>query len=90
MDIRVEYDGKCPNLCSGHLIVYIDNDVYDFGEYVLISGGCVRRDADWNMWTEKGEWSIDHFPDNFPEEYKEATIKAINEQIPHGCCGGCM
>ena len=34
--------------------------------------------------------SIIPYMKNFPEEFKEATLAAINEQIDHGCCGGCI
>lgn len=92
MNIRIEYDGKRPCLCMGHLIVWIDNKKWDFGSNVLKSGGEIKRDDDCNMWAEQGEWSIyqDCWPKDFPEEYKNLVIETINEEIPHGCCGGCI
>ena len=89
-DIRIKYDGAYPNLCSGHLEVYIDNKLYDFGKYCLCSGGGVYHNEDWDMWTESGEWSIEDWPEDFPEDMKDAVLKIINEEIPWGCCGGCI
>ena len=34
---------------------------------------------------ENGPWKVDKWPDNFPEEYKEETLAAINSEIPWGC-----
>jgi hypothetical protein len=89
MNIKIEYDGAWPNLCSGHLIVNIDDMRYDFGNHCLMSGGDVYFDDDWNETIKHGPWAV-NFPENFPEEYKKATIEAINDQIPWGCCGGCI
>ena len=90
--IKIKYDGAYPNLCSGHLEVWINDIYYDFGKYCLISGGCIMRDEDWDMWAEEGPWKIDKdsYPKDFPEEYKERLLEVINEELPWGCCGGCI
>ena len=88
--IKIDYDGEYPNLCSGHLIVYVNDTKYDFPDYCLSSGGCVCRDDDWNMWAESGPWNICDWTVNFPEELKEHTLDEINITIPWGCCGGCI
>lgn len=44
MNIQIGYDGKWPCLCMGRLIVWIDNEEWDFGKYVLSSGGRIERD----------------------------------------------
>jgi hypothetical protein len=31
MNIRIEYSGEYPTLCSGYLVVYIDDQKYNFG-----------------------------------------------------------
>ena len=90
MEIIVEYNGAYPNLCSGKLIVTIDRQRYVFPDYCLVSGGSVWFDENWDEHVETGEWSIDKWPENFPEELKGAVVEAINENIPHGCCGGCV
>ena len=92
MNIKIEYDGDYPCLCAGHLKVWIDDKLWDFGKYVLLSRGSVTHDEDWNFEVEEGEWSIPDYkwPKDFPEHLKEKVIEKINEEIPHGCCGGCI
>lgn len=92
MDIKVEYDGKWPNLCRGNLKITIDGVLWDFGCYSLSSGGEILRDDDWNMWPEEGPWDIWDWPEGFPDDdlLKEAVLMEINSKIPHGCCGGCI
>lgn len=91
-NIKIEYDGDYPCLCMGHLKVWIDDKLWDFGTYALASGGHIEMDDDWDMWAESGEWSIcgDSWPEGFPEDMKEAVINKINEEISWGCCGGCI
>lgn len=86
--IKIKYDGKYPNLCTGDLEVWINGTYYDFGDFCLHSGGNVSF-HDGIEKVEQGEWDVD-FPDNFPEEFKDEVLDKINEQIPHGCCGGCV
>lgn len=90
--IRIKYDGEYPNLCSGRLEVWVDDEYYNFGECVLSSGGSVSFDADWNETVTHGKWSIDDcdFPENFPKELKDELLDVINREIPWGCCGGCV
>jgi len=90
MNIIIYYDGKYPNLCSGNLTVTIDGIVWDFPDYCMCTGGSVWFDKEWNDYVAEGEWSISTWPENFPEELKEIVVEKINEEIPHGCCGGCV
>lgn len=88
--IEVSYDGKYPILCSGVLVVTIDGIVWKFGDYCLSSGGNVTFDEEWNDEVDLGPWSIKEWPAGFPEELKEITLEVINNNIEHGCCGGCV
>lgn len=89
--ISIEYTGKYPCLCMGKLKVTIDGIVYNFPDYCLTSGGSTYFTDDYsNAHVENGPWEVDKWPDNFPEKYKESTLDAINENIPWGCCGGCL
>ena len=91
-EIKIEYDGKWPCLCMGHLKVFIGETSYDFGNYVLNSGGGIHRNEDWDMWTTEGPWGIDEeeIPKDFPKDRIDDLLKVINDTIPHGCCGGCI
>lgn len=90
MEIRIEYDGKYPCLCMGHLIVWVDGIKWDFGRDSLLSGGCIMKDDDGNMCAEEGDWRISEFPEGFPYVLKDLVLLKINKEIPHGCCGGCI
>lgn len=85
----ISYDGKYPCLCMGTLCIKVDEKRYLF-HHAMHSGGCIRRDEDWNMWAEQGDWEIDLFEHPELEPYKEEITKVINENVPHGCCGGCI
>lgn len=84
----ISYDGAYPNLCSGLLVLKINGKVKEFPRYCLHSGGGVWFDDNWCEHIESGPWSID-LPDDL-EPLRQQIEKCINENIPHGCCGGCI
>ena len=90
MNIRIEYEGCYPNLCSGDLVVFVDGTRYIFPKYCLSSGGSVSFDSNWGEIIEEGPWSISDWPEDVSEELKQDIIDAVNSQIPLGCCGGCV
>ena len=90
MDIKIEYDGAYPNLCSGDLKITIDGEVWEFPDYCLSSGGGIERSEDWDMWATEGPWSITEWPLHFPENLKRIVLSELNQTIDHGCCGGCI
>lgn len=84
----VSYDGKYPSLCDGTLVLRIDGKEVVFPEFCMKSGGSVWFDDDWDDHVECGEWSV-----AVPEEYAELAVeieKCVNENVPCGCCGGCV
>ena len=89
-DIQITYDGSFPNLCSGDLVVSLEEQKWVFPYHCLSSGGNVSFDSDWNENVTQGEWSINEWPENFPEDMKDLVLEKINEEIPYGCCGGCV
>ena len=84
----ISYDGAYPNLCSGLLVLKINGKVKEFPRYCLHSGGSVWFDDNWDEHVESGSWSID-LPKDL-EALRQEIEKCINENIPHGCCGGCI
>jgi hypothetical protein len=87
--IKVKYDGGYPNLCSGNLSITVNGKTWKFPSRCLSSGG--------NAWVnghdegiEEGDWTIQEWPTEFPENLKKAVTNAVNDQVPHGCCGGCI
>lgn len=86
----VSYNGKYPNLCAGDLIMRVNGKEVVFPDRCLVSGGSVSFTDDWDEVVECGDWTIDRWPENFPEELKSEAVRIVNENIEHGCCGGCV
>ena len=89
-EIKIEYDGAYPNLCSGKLIATIDGKRWEFPDYCMSPGGSVWFDDDWCEHVEQGPWSISDWPQGFPEELKGELVDAVNENVTWGNCGGCV
>ncbi len=85
----VSYDGKQPCLCMGTLTIRVNDKTYRF-YHAMISGGHVCRDDDWDMWTEEGDWEVNLYEHPELEPYKEEITRLVNENVEHGCCGGCI
>ena len=85
----ISYDGKYPCLCMGTLTIKVNGKTYWLNNK-MISGGCIMRDGDWNMWSEYGDWEIDF--EKYPElePYKEEITQVVNDNVEQGCCGGCI
>ena len=101
----VEYTGHYPNLCSGVLTLEIDGEIVKFGhDYTKYdyktnkfndgsmydsfwsSGGHLDR----NYCAHQAEWQID--VEAIPEQYRKYATEideVFNNNVPHGCCGGC-
>lgn len=94
----VSYDGEYPCLCFGHLILKIDGEIFEFGDdnypKFWTSGGSVSFDEDWNEEVLPGDWDwLCMDEDKMPEvvmENKERIMEIFNENVPPGCCGGCV
>lgn len=86
----ISYSGKWPCLCSGTLILKIDGKRVEFRN-ALLSNGSVWFDDDWTAHVEEGFWSVSSY--DLTEEYLpylEEIEKVVNENVPYGCCGGCV
>ena len=101
MDIEfVSYDGKWPNLCRGVLVLKIDGKETSFGP--MYEEG-TNYDSFWTSggrcgFTNNGESYIDHdewiiskseLPE-FLQPYTQKITNIFNENVPYGCCGGCL
>lgn len=85
----VSYDGKYPCLCMGTLTIRVDGKTYRFN-HAMASGGYVWHDSDWNYDVEHDDWKIDLREHPELEPYKEEITRVVNENVEHGCCGGCI
>jgi hypothetical protein len=83
----VSYDGEYPNLCSGTLVLSFDGQERSF-EYCLSSGGSVSFDNDWNATVTSGSWTF--HDDSLSDKENIYITHLVNENIYHGCCGGCI
>jgi hypothetical protein len=55
------------------------------------SGGSVSHDGHWNWEVDTDEWEIDvnELPEQFWDVADEIN-EVFNENVPFGCCGGCI
>ena len=91
-NVKIEflgYDGAYPCLCYGTLKIRVNGKLYCL-ENALISGGRVTHDDNWDFDVETGDWEVDltQFPKL--EKYKEQITELVNNNVPKGCCGGCI
>ena len=86
-NIKVEYDGKYPNACSGRLKIWENNKLIYNKEFCCTSTGRVWFDDEWNEHVESGELLWDDAND-FDKKIQEEVEKVLS-QI-HVCCGGCV
>lgn len=88
----LSYDGREPHLCGGELILLIDGKMVSCGR-CLSSGGSVTVDKKWRFTITKGDWYVD-FDDlqhlNLTDNEKRLITALVNENVPQGCCGGCI
>lgn len=84
----ISYDGKYPNLCSGNLVIEVDGKRHELGR-CLYSGGRAYFDSDWNGHVEDGAWSVCDLPEEL-KPYRREIEAVVNDNVPHGCCGGCL
>ena len=83
----VSYNGEYPCLCMGTLVLKINGKEYS--DFSLCSGGgCGFRNDYSDEWISHGPWEV-----TVPEELKylkDKINKVVNENVPFGCCGGCL
>ena len=95
----VSYDGCFPNLCTGTLTVRIDGKECRFGQggnmtggRFWYSGGTCNFGADCSeeiVTQEKWEVSESEIPAQY-RAYADELKAVINDNVPYGCCGGCL
>lgn len=89
----ISYTGKYPNLCSGDLTLNVNGKIMEFGYnkpypcFWITGGGCSFKEGN----VSKGKWLINmsKLPDELQNYANELEI-IINDNIPYGCCGGCL
>lgn len=82
----VSYTGEYPCLCHGVLTLRINGKEVQFAD--VHSGGDVYFDEQWNGYVIKGPWIVG-IPLEYAE-YKDEINQCMNDNVPYGCCGGCI
>lgn len=90
----VSYSGKWPHLCSGTLVLNINGIDIKFGNNYI--DNTVQYPKFWysggrtTPYIEKEEWLIDvsEIPEAF-RKYAAEIDQVFNDNVEHGCCGGC-
>lgn len=90
----ISYTGAFPNLCSGALTLEVNGRRYVFDTFETTfwrSGGMCYIDGNYDEHIEYGEWQIDkeYLPKEL-QEYADEIKTVFNENVPYGCCGGCI
>nr|DAK93233.1 MAG TPA: hypothetical protein [Caudoviricetes sp.] len=75
----VSYDGEFPNLCRGTLVIEVDGEEWRLRRVLRSKMGCGFG----------GGWSLRSLPDEL-EPYREEIKRCVNDNVEHGCCGGCL
>ena len=94
----VSYTGEWPALCCGELILKINGKTVTFGsgdsDYpsFWVSGGACRLYSDYDdEYVEHGPWQIlEHRLPKRLRSHSQEIINIFNENVPEGCCGGCI
>ncbi len=89
--LKISYPIDDCDLCRQILTVYLDSKKYDFG-CCLYSGGDWYIDDDCNAVVTEAPWELNEklIPDDFPKDKIKDVLDLVNEQVPQGCCGGCI
>ena len=79
--IEVMYNGEYPALCMGDLVIVVDGKEWKFPNSCLSSGGSAGVDGGYNEYCYYGDWSIDEYPEGFPEEYPNDDYKLWGTEL---------
>jgi hypothetical protein len=97
--LTVEIDGKEYKFGHGSTDYDWKNNCYknDNFEQFWVTGGCIKRDKNWNMWSEQKPWLISGYwnkaDKNHPQwiiDILPELIDIFNKNVKYGCCGGCI
>ena len=80
------------NYCLGEKGKTDDTNVPVYKSF-WVSGGSVSFDDDWDEHVTEGDWEACWKEKNYPKEIAKLLprlLELFNENVPHGCCGGCV
>lgn len=95
----ISYTGKYPCLCMGILTLEIEGKEYkfeyknecNFNSFWSSGGSCGFTNNYADSYIDENEWIIDEeeLPEKF-RKYAKEIDEVFNENVPYGCCGGCL
>lgn len=94
----VSYTGDWPNTCSGVLTLKIDGKEYKFGhkkykddnyDQFWQSGGYIDLYSDEMVHVREWRVNVCCIPKEF-RKYATEIDYVFNQNVPWGCCGGCI
>jgi hypothetical protein len=97
--LTIEIDGKEYKFGHEHTDYDWKNNCFknDNFDQFWVTGGCIRRGKDWDMWAEHAPWNITGYWNKSDAKHPQWVIdilpkllEVFNENVPYGCCGGCI
>lgn len=87
----VSYDGKWPSLCLGNVVLEKDGKEFKISGLLISGGSCYFTNGYSESHVDSGDWIVNKeaLPDGLKEDYDYIRF-LVNENITHGCCGGCL
>jgi len=85
----VSYDGSFPCLCSGNLVLKINGKEVTLRHCMASCGSVYFSEKAGDYGVDEGLWMIKNLPDEL-EQYRKEIEDCVNDNVPHGCCGGCI
>lgn len=98
----LSYDGAYPNLCTGMLRFSLNGKEYCAKSALISGGSCSFSSKTWEPTIAKGPWEINaswsitikeiqqSLSEEDFEDFLNQLTDAVNENVPFGCCGGCI
>lgn len=91
----VKVDGKMisfGNYCLGKRGKTKDTGVPNYIAF-WTPGGSVSFDEDWDEEIDEAPWKLSFNAKDYPEDIQRLfpeLLRVFNENVPWGCCGGCI
>lgn len=90
--VRVEYDGKYPNKCSGLLSIWLNDELVYSKNHCCFSTGVCYIDPEGNPCVETGDLIWEPGQETTSAWWYPFVEKIVNDYLDgiDVCCGGCL
>ena len=89
--LTLEIDGEIVKFGYTYNFAEEKNEPNRYGSFWESGGSCGFRNNYAESYVNDGEWIINE--DEIPEKYRKYALEiddVFNENVPSGCCGGCL